>query len=408
MTTSEVNGHSGGGDHSGGDGHSGDGDHSGRKPGVPRFLLLAVVIVVALLPLVLMKREAEAPILIVLDGPTMGTTYSVKFASLPDGVTTAGLQEELRAILERINRLMSTYDPDSEVSRFNRHEGLDWFDMSAETISVVSVARRVSDVTGGAFDITVGPLVDLWGFGGKSESDGSAIQQEPSTDEIRTVRGRLGFRHLEIREDPPALRRARVGIGIDLSGIAKGHAVDQIADHVESAGVDSYMVEVGGEIRTRGLKPDGRAWRLGIEAPLRGERSVHREIELRNDAMATSGDYRNYFESKGNVYSHLLDPRTGRPVKHRLASVSVIADKCINADALATALMVLGPAEGYRVALEHELAVLWVLRSKGNDGAPSGVEGDAGGIAGPVGTHRFIDKTSPAFEERESTEGSPE
>jgi thiamine biosynthesis lipoprotein len=355
---------------------------------------------------------AEAPLLIELDGPTMGTRYAIKFAPLPTGVTTEtfheDIREDIRATLERINKRMSTYDPDSELSGFNGHEGLDWFEMSSETISVISTAVRISELTDGAFDITVGPLVDLWGFGGKS----SATSSVPSKDQILSVRNRIGFRHLEIREAPPALRRTRIGLEVDLSGIAKGYAVDQIAEVLEAAGIDNYMVEVGGEIRARGLKPTGEGWRLGIEAPLRSHREVHRIIELADEAMATSGDYRNYFQSEGNVYSHLLDPRTGYPIKHRLASASVIADKCIYADALATALMVLGPEEGYRVALEHKLAVLWMLRQGGTNGASTeaqGVtQGDASGGAGLVDAHSFIDKTSPAFEQRTSIEGSPE
>lgn len=388
-------------------------DNRGSRTLVPRYFLLFIVIVVALLPLVLNRQEAKAPLLFELDGPTMGTTYSVRFDTVPEGVTTEALGQTIDATLARINTLMSTYDPESELSRFNRHEGREWFDMSAETVTVIDAAMKISEMTSGAFDVTIGPLVDLWGFGSTTEVE----FEPPSAAEIQKVRGRIGFRHLEVRQDPPALRRTRVGLQVDLSGIAKGYAVDQIADDLETAGVESYMIEIGGEIRTRGHKPDGSPWLLGIEAPLRGQRVVHRVVELENDAMATSGDYRNYLTVKGKVFSHLLDPRTGHPIKHRLASATIIADKCTSADALATALMVLGPEEGYQVALGHDLAVLWLLRQGGTNGAPdadSATGGERVGLAEshPLGEERFIEKTSPAFERRKrsgkSTEGSSE
>ncbi|NOX56137.1 MAG: FAD:protein FMN transferase [Planctomycetes bacterium] len=291
-------------------------------------------------------------------GLTMGTSYSVKVARLPTGLTQSELRDEVNRRLERLNALMSTFRDDSEVSRFNASASTDWFSVSRETAVVVSEAQRISQLTHGAFDVTVEPLVKLWHFG---PDDGEF--RVPTEEQIRSAQQRVGFENLEVRLNPPALRKKRSGLTIDLSAIAKGYAVDQVAEYLESAGVSGYLVEIGGETRTRGTKADGQPWRVGIEQPDATRIAVLRVIELRDGAVATSGDYRNFFVHAGKRYSHEIDPRTGRPIEFRLALVSVVHRSCMTADALATAIMVMGPDEGYNFAIDEGLAVLMVERT---------------------------------------------
>ena len=298
-----------------------------------------------------------------LAGPTMGTTWQVKLPTLPERTSRDELQAAIERRLERVNDQMSTYRPDSELSRFNRHEGTDWFEVSADTARVVSAAQQISALTGGAFDVTVGPLVNLWDFG-PDERDARV----PSEEELAATRERIGYEMLEVRDDPPALRKSQPDLYVDLSAIAKGFGVDQIAVHLENLGTDSYFIEVGGEIRTRGKKPDGTPWRIGIEAPAATRldaQAAQRVLELGGRAVATSGDYRNYWEKDGQRFSHTIDPRTGRPVGHELASVTVVSDDCMTADGWATALMVLGPEDAYNSAMKQDLAALFIVLQAG-------------------------------------------
>lgn len=305
-------------------------------------------------------------------GQTMGTTYTVKVASLPEGVSRSQLHERIQQTLDHVNRLMSTYREDSDISRFNRHHTDQWFGVSPETATVVAEALRVSRASGGAFDPTVGPLVELWSFGPARRP-----RQVPGAAAVASAMQGVGYTHLEVRISPPALRKHNVDARLDLSAIAKGFAVDRVASILAQSGVDRYMIEVGGEMRVHGVKPSGQVWRIGIEAPKEDRRAVWKAFGLRDMGLATSGDYRNYFKSEGKRYSHTLDPRTGRPVDHDLASVSVIDPSCMQADAMATALMVLGPREGYAFAVERHLAVVFVVREQGG----------------------FSERTTPAFEE---------
>jgi thiamine biosynthesis lipoprotein len=288
----------------------------------------------------------------------MGTQYTVKLARLPEGIDLEVLSGQIRARLETVNAAMSTYLPDSEVSRFSRHQGEDWFPVSPETARVVETALRIGASSGGALDITVAPVVDLWGFG-----PGPRRTAPPSDDEVARARRAVGLEKIDVRADPPAIRKKDAATAIDLSAVAKGFAVDEVARHLEAVGVESYMVEIGGEVRTRGVKGSGSPWTIGIVTPDDDRFGVERLAALGDRAMATSGDYRNFFEFEGRRYSHTIDPRTGRPVTHDLASVSVVAATCMEADALATALLVLGPESGYRLAVELKLAALFIRRA---------------------------------------------
>jgi thiamine biosynthesis lipoprotein len=281
----------------------------------------------------------------------------VKVADLPKGMTAADLQQQVDSRLDAINRQMSTYLPDSEISRFNRYADDGWFDVSPETALVVDAALDISRKTNGAFDITVGPLVNLWNFGPNRQPS-----RIPSPDEIAAAKSRVGYERVAVRREPPALRKSRPDVYLDLSAIAEGFAVDEVAALLDRHGVRGYLVDIGGEMRARGHKPDGTLWRIGIERPLRSAREIHRVLALADCALATSGDYRNYFEWQGRYYSHEIDPSTGWPVNHALASASVLADQCMTADAWATALMVLGPERALEFANRQKLDVLLIMR----------------------------------------------
>ena len=262
---------------------------------------------------------------------------------------------------------MSTYRNDSEVSRFNELSDEELLTVSSETFDVFKHARAVSEATRGAFDITVGSLVDAWGFGADSSRSGHLEVPMPTEDEVITIRSQLGWQFVHLDEEASTISKGRPFLRCDLSAIAKGYAVDRAANVLGSMGIDDYLVELGGEIRTSGLNEQGESWVVAIERPLFSGREPHRLLRLENSALATSGDYRKFYEKDGRRYSHTIDPRTGRPVIHSLASVSVVEALCVRADAYATALMVLGEVEGFRFAVDHGLAALFLIRNeKGN------------------------------------------
>jgi thiamine biosynthesis lipoprotein len=222
---------------------------------------------------------------------------------------------------------------------------------------VVSEALDVARLTEGAFDITVAPLVNLWSFGPDKRPEGI-----PSEEEIAAALDVVDYRALEVRLEPPALRKQVPHLSIDLSGIAKGHAVDRIAVAMDARGVAGYLVEIGGEVRTKGGKLDGQPWRIGLEQPPTHRRAVPPVMTVRDGCLATSGDYRNFFEWGGTTYSHAIDPRTGWPVRHDLAAVSVMGPSVTVADAMATGLMILSPKEAWQLAQRSGLEVQLVIR----------------------------------------------
>jgi len=323
------------------------------------FRLLVVrslIVTIGILLLSACGDSADRNDAIVIDGPTMGTTYAVKFHDA--AVDVVDLRARIEGVLERINALMSTWRPDSELSRFNRSGDSGWFPVSDETVQVVEAAAAASALSDGAFDVTVGPIVNLWGFGPEK-----GISEVPSQQQIEKALQRIGYQDLSVRTSPAALRKMRPDMYVDLSAIAKGFAVDEVARLLDARNIQSYLVEIGGELRARGSKPGGTPWKVAIERPLPGERSVQDIVALHDAAIATSGDYRNYVEKNGKRYSHTIDPRSGRPIDHGLASVSVIAASAMRADALATAIMVLGPQAGYRLAVRESLAVQLIVAS---------------------------------------------
>lgn len=297
------------------------------------------------------------PAPISLSGPTMGTRYNVKISTMPDGIDVDDLQATIDAELAVINARMSTYDPTSELSIFNRHEADDWYEISDETAEVIERALQISERTDGAFDVTIGPAVNLWSFGPQEKG-----RRVPSEIEIADANEKVGYHQIELRKTPLALRKSQADVYVDLSAIAKGYAVDRIAALLDKLAVGGFMVEIGGEVFARGTKADGDPWRIGIERPVDEARVIELAVALRDRAMATSGDYRNFYIIDGIRYSHAIDPRTGRPVQNGIASVSVIADDCMTADAWATALMVLGPDQAISAAKANGLEVTVMVR----------------------------------------------
>ena len=313
----------------------------------------------------------EAKELVSLGGNTMGTTYSIKLVDVPADIQIEPLANEVDNILTVVDRRMSTYRPESELSRLNGAAVGVWVPVSQDTRSVIDEARRMSQLTGGAFDPTVGPMVDLWGFG-----PAGGHQDVPSAEEIAELRQSIGFDRLETQTEPSAVSKRDDGVRLDLSGIAKGFGVDKVADHLEARGIKNYLVEVGGELRGSGRGPEDRPWRVGIEKPTAASRDLQRVVELERGALATSGNYRLFFERDGQSYCHIIDPNTGRPVEHDLASTTVVAATTMAADALSTSLLVLGPVAGMEFAVAHDVAALFINGS-----------GDS-----------FTAKGSPAFE----------
>lgn len=290
----------------------------------------------------------------VLSGPTMGTSWSVKYTGTPDESVDA-LKADIVAALEQVNAEMSTYREDSVISRFNQAPAGTLMAMPEDTVAVLNAAFAISSMTDGAYDVTVGPLVNLWGFGPDVQRF-----EPPQSEEIQAAMARVGWQALLLDES----RLLQPGNAyVDLSSIAKGFAVDKLAGLLDKHGLQSWLVEVGGELRARGTKPYGKPWRIAVERPIPGVREVEQVVALRDMAVATSGDYRNFFESDGKLYSHTLDPRTGYPVEHTLASVSVLHESAMMADGLATAMTVLGPKEGIAFAEAQELAVFFLVRT---------------------------------------------
>jgi len=278
----------------------------------------------------------------VLTGRTMGTTYSVKVVTGYFG-SIAGLQEKIDRRLEAINHSMSPYLQDSEISRFNRFQQTgEEFRISADFLQVMKTAAQVYELSGGAWDGTVNPLVDLWGFGRAGRRS-----QVPAAGKISELLGDVGFDKIEIR-DSGALIKRQASVTLDLSSIAKGFGVDQVAAVVRDAGFTDFLVEIGGEVLAAGVRPDDRPWRVGINRPkpAAGFDEVYKVVSLKDQAFATSGDYRQFFVQDGRRYSHIIDPKTGYPVAHRVVSVSILARNCTLADGLATAVMVMGAERG--------------------------------------------------------------
>lgn len=291
--------------------------------------------------------------MVTIDGQTMGTTYSIKVYAA--GVDPVKLKHAIDKELVRVNNVMSTFIPGSELSRFNRAPVGKWVHVSSDLMKVIRLSGEVYRLSGGAFDVTVGPLVNLWGFGPLPMSG-----KVPSDKAIAAAKARVGFNLLSIKGSE--LRRD-ANIYVDLSGVAKGFGVDEVSALLKRRGYKNYLVEIGGELRASGVNDRGTPWRIAIERPDVTERVPFTTIPLTDMSIATSGNYRNYFEVDGKRYSHEIDPSTGRPVTHNMASVTVLAPTDARADALATAVYVMGPKRGLALAEKQNLPVFAILKT---------------------------------------------
>ncbi|MEC7987692.1 MAG: FAD:protein FMN transferase [Myxococcota bacterium] len=291
-----------------------------------------------------------------LKGSIMGTYWSAKIiaTSIPPA-----LPEELVAELDVINQKMSTYISDSEISQFNQFRKTSPFPLSADTLTVIQNAQHISKHSQGAFDISIRPLVNLWGFGSNSSDT------TPEEEDIALALHKIGYEKLVLSETH--LQKKEPDLEIDLSAIAKGYGVDHIAQNLTHKGYDNFMFEIGGEIKAKGKNLQNVPWRIGIDMPDAERGSIIERIELSNVSIATSGDYRNYYEQNGQRISHTIDARNGRPITHNLASVSVIHESAMLADGWATALNVLGPKQALQIAKEQQLAFMMVLRKPNSD-----------------------------------------
>jgi thiamine biosynthesis lipoprotein len=327
-------------------------------------------ILIASLVLVGCTPAPQPPTFWKIEGPTMGTTFSITISSpsthsadrQPIEPDLKQISQEAKAVLAEINRTMSTYDPKSEISSFNASATDQAIPISPLFARVVARAKEISTASSGRFDITVSPLVDLWGFGNKGDR-----HQPPSDQQIELAMKSVGSDSLEVSLDPPTLRKSISSMAINLNAIAPGFAADQLGKLLEEQGYNDYLIDVGGEFLAKGKSPQGGPWRVAIERPDRSgipKQTVQMVLEVTDRAVATSGDYRQYFEHEGKFYSHTIDPKTGRPTTHRLASATIIANDAMSADGYATAVMVLGPDEGMKwiESLDRVEAILVVRK----------------------------------------------
>ncbi len=297
-----------------------------------------------------------------INGSTMGTKYHISLVKQKQSpkISQDRLKQQIDQLFQQINQQMSTYLADSEISKFNRYNQTNWFPVSKDFAHVVNTALKISKQTHGAFDISVAPFIDLWGFGAKTQ------YEIPSSQQIKQLFPQVGFQHIHVKNNPAALKKDNIKLHIDLSAIAKGFAVDKISVYLENKGWENYLVEIGGEVRAKGINAAKKKWKIAIEQPDLKQKKANHIISISNKAVATSGDYRNYYIKDGIRYSHTIDPKTGFPVKHKLASVTVLNDSTMLADAYATALMVMGEVKGKAFAQKNKLQVNMIIRDKKN------------------------------------------
>ncbi|MBU0475989.1 MAG: FAD:protein FMN transferase [Bacteroidetes bacterium] len=293
-----------------------------------------------------------------INGETMGTTFSIKFTSKTP-IDILQIETEINNILQIVNQQMSTFIPSSELSLFNSSLDTNWINVSSDLAFVVNEAQNISKLSNGKFDITIAPLVNLWGFGPNDKP-----QTIPTQDVIDEFKQYVGYKNIEVSFSPPSIKKHHPKVTCDLSAIAKGFGVDKVSEYLLSKGVDNHLVEIGGELRASGKKFNND-WLVGISAPNQSV-TIQEKIKLNNLSMATSGDYWNYFEENGIRYSHTIDPLTGKPITHNLASVTVVAHTCAESDAFATAIDVMGPEEGLQFANNNELKVYLIVKGKDN------------------------------------------
>ncbi|PSS59135.1 FAD:protein FMN transferase [Pseudomonas sp. BBP2017] len=289
-----------------------------------------------------------------ISGPTMGSSYTVQYVRTPQGPAPGQVKREVEAILEGVDKRFSTYRSDSLTETFNRLPANSCQYMPADVLELIRVGEQLSQQSDGAFDLTVEPLLDLWGFGPQSR-----FEKVPDAQALAATRQRVGHGHLRIVgeqlcKDAP--------VQVDFNSIAAGHAVDLLVERLNALGVADLLVEITGELKALGRKPDGSSWKVAVELPREDRQIAQQVLAVDGFGVSTSGDYRNYFEDNGQRYSHTFDARLGRPVKHELAAVTVFARSTLMADGYSTLLLILGPQQGWDFALRHEIAAVFVTR----------------------------------------------
>ncbi len=295
---------------------------------------------------------------VTMGGPIFGTSWSLTYLDVNDEVDSAVVRAEIESVFELVNNSMNHYQPTSLISRFNALPVYEPVEVDWDFAYVLSTALTLSEVTAGAYDVTVSALSELWGFGS------GGPKRFPTQSVITEAMSAVGVGQLSWQPEIRRLAKNVPGLALDFSSLAKGYAVDLGADALDDAGILHYMLEVGGEVRVRGLSPRGDAWRIAVESPLVATRgAVQAALAVTDVGIATSGDYRNFFEHEGRRYSHLINPLTGYPIQHDLVSVTVVHGSAMMADAWATALTVMGSARALAVAEQRDLAVYLLKRS---------------------------------------------
>jgi len=325
------------------------------------YVAMAALVATALLSAACATRPSARETL--LSGETMGSAWTVKIVGELPGPPEQ-LRDGIQSRFDAVNLALSTWRPDSALSRFNAHDSGEWMAVEPELAQVMAYALGLAEQSGGAYDITVGPLVNLWGFG-----PDPAPYRAPAAAEIAKARALVGWRKVEIDLERNRARKAP-GVRVDLSSLGKGRGVDRVAEYLDGAGLTDYLIDLSGKLRARGSNASGLAWRIAVERPEADAGSTRGAmqpaiVELRDESIATAGDYRRFFESGGRHFSHIIDPRTGEPVSHATVSSTVLAKDCMSADALATMLMVMPAAEAVALAGRQRLAALLIGREAG-------------------------------------------
>ncbi|TYK65928.1 FAD:protein FMN transferase [Colwellia echini] len=298
---------------------------------------------------------------VLLQGRTMGTTYNIKVVGTQEEVRVVKLKQQIDEALKQVNQAMSTYIPSSEISEFNQSKSTAAIEISPSFARVLKESIRLGNLSEGKLDVTVGPLVNLWGFGPEQRPE-----TVPNDELLAATKQRIGLDNLVLIDNQ--LSKKIPDLYVDLSTIAKGYGVDVVAELIEENGFANYLVEIGGEMRLKGVKHTGELWAIAIEKPIFDpsgeERAIHQVVIPKDNAVATSGDYRNYFEADGMRFSHIIDPDTGKPINHNLVSVTVIDPSSMTADGLSTTLMVMGMEQGMRFAIENDIAALFIAKTE--------------------------------------------
>ena len=291
----------------------------------------------------------------VLSGPTMGSTYTIKYVFNASTPAADAVGVEVQSILDEVDRQMSTYRLDSDIARFNQSPANSCMQMPQPVLDLAQYGYELSRSSDGAFDLTLAPLLNLWGFGPQARA-----KHVPSAADIAKAKEQIGYQHVRVVGDQLC---KDADVQVEFNSIAAGYTVDRISERFAQLNIDSYMIEVTGELIAKGHKPDGSPWRIALEQPLGdGQRMIQRVLEIDGYGVNTSGDYRNYFEENGVRFSHTIDPQVGAPISHRLASVTVVDPSALHADGLGTVLLVLGPERGLAFAEERKIAAFFVMR----------------------------------------------